>query len=219
MAAVLAAATAAGGWYFLRDVSLDQVVEAIRELGPVPYFSALAVLPAVGAPVSPFYLGAGVFGREVAIIGSLSAVAINIALTYVLARWLLHPVIERLMTRFGRKVPVVRREDRWMVTFLLRVTPGPPFFVQSYLLGLAGIPFWSYWLVSTAVAWTFALGVILVGDSLFSGRSGQLVLSVVLIAVVIVGVRLVRKMLRRRAPQTVIAAADETLAATTPPEG
>ena len=54
-----------GGVYFLienRGRLIDfahQTTAFVRDQGPVPFFAALAVLPAVGLPVSAFYLAAG----------------------------------------------------------------------------------------------------------------------------------------------------------------
>jgi uncharacterized membrane protein YdjX (TVP38/TMEM64 family) len=179
--------------------AIDQVNGWIQSLGPVTFFLALAILPAFGAPVSPFYVLSGSFGKTLAITGCLSALTVNIAFTYILARWLLHPIAEKLVAMAGRKIPVVKKEDQWMVAILLRITPGPPFFLQSYILALAGIPFGVYMAVSLPVVWAYAIGIIIVGESLLSGKSGQLVFGVSLFVAVSVVVMMIRKRLQKRA--------------------
>lgn len=208
----------------LRQLPVRAWVEEIAKLGPGPFLLALAVLPAFGAPVSVFYVFAGaVFaehgGLGMALAGCFAAIAVNVALTYAMGRWLMHPVIERLVRRFGWKVPKVRYEDRWMVTLVLRITPGPPFFAQSYLLALGRVPFGSYMLVSVAVACSLAAPVIYLGDSLTSGGYGKLVFGVLFIVAVFLIFRLVRQRVAQRHPAAVAEMAGENASgvAETPP--
>lgn len=185
----------------LRQLPVREWIEMLGALGPLPYFAALAILPALGFPVMPFYLFAEhLFGRTVAIVGCLGGVTVNLAFAYVLGRWLLHPLIEKLMVRFGRRIPVVPPEHRVLVTLLIRITPGPPFFVQHYLLALAGVPFGIYMLVSIVITWTFAIGFIVLGEGLMSGRGSQLVLGLAFVVALTVVIRIVRKRLQQRLP-------------------
>ncbi len=194
-----AIAVAAGGIALLRVMSVAELVDRIASLGPWPLFVGLAILPAFGAPVSPFYLLAGAsLELELAIplvIGGLSA---NVALSYLMARWMLRPFVVRVVKWLGYDTPVVRPEDRWGITLLVRITPGPPFFVQSYLLGLASVPFAIYMLVSVLVASFFAVGMVLFGESLMHGRTGLFVLAACVLIAAFVALRLVRNMMRRR---------------------
>lgn len=200
----------------LRQLPVRAWVEQIAAMGPGPFLLALAVLPAFGAPVSVFYLVAGaVFaahgGLGMALIGCFAAISVNVALTYAMGRWLMHPVIERLVRRFGWKVPKVQHEDRWVVALLLRITPGPPFFVQSYLLALGRVPFGVYMVVSVAVAFPLSAPVIYFGDSLAAGSSGKLVFGVLFIIAVALIIRLVRKRVAQRHPTAVAEAAGEAM--------
>ena len=159
--ALVALLLAAVAWYVVREtplwdsvrgLSFADLIAQIQALGPWVFFTALAVLPAFGFPVMAFYLvAARSFGMPLALVGCLSAIAINVALSYGLARSVMHPAIAWLVRKTGREVPQVRPENRWMVAWLLRVTPGPPFFMQSYLLALGGVPFGIYMIVSVSV--------------------------------------------------------------------
>ena len=80
------------------------------------------------------------------------ALTINVLVTYVLARWLARPWLEKLVLRFGYRWPQVPSDEYWEVAILLRVTPGPPFFLQSAILGLAQVPVRVYVIVSVLVA-------------------------------------------------------------------
>lgn len=188
------------GWAWVRQLKVADLVAQIVALGPWVFFGALAVLPAFGFPVSPFYLfAAGAFGLPLALFGTLTALAINVALSFGLARSVMHPAVEWLVQRMGRTVPQVRPQDQWMVTLLLRITPGPPFFMQSYLLALGGIPFGVYMAVSVAVAWFYGAAFVIFGETLLSGSASKILFGVGLVVAVIVIIRLVRQRLQARA--------------------
>lgn len=198
--ALFALGAAAGAYLVLRALPYKEWIDSLSGMGRVPFVAGLAVLPAVGVPVMPFYLLAGkIMGGNVpAIIGCVVGISLNIALSYVLGRWLLHPIAERFLAWLGYRIPVVRPEDRWAIALLLRITPGPPFFVQSYLLALAGMPFGIYMTVSVAVSSTYVVGFVVLGESLMQGRTGGIVLGVAMVIAVALVVRFVRKTLSRR---------------------
>src|SRR5690606_38939710 len=63
---------------------MDRVVERVRAAGPVPFFAAMTLLPAVGFPLSAFTLVAGpVFGPTLGVgvvVGlAILGIAINVA--------------------------------------------------------------------------------------------------------------------------------------------
>lgn len=189
-----------GAWERIRTISFSDVIARIRALGPGVFFLALAVLPALGVPVTPFYLVASrSFGLPLALAGCLAAIAGNTALSYGLARSVMHPVVAWLVERAGRRVPQVRPRDRWMVALLLRITPGPPFFIQSYVLALGGIPFRIYMIVSLAVAWLYGTALIIFGETLLSGSVQKAILGLAIVVAVVIIVRLVRARLQARA--------------------
>ena len=78
----------------------------------------------------------------------LASIAVNLAFTYWLARYALHPLLSRVTEHYGYSIPQVTRENAVAVALVLRLTPGPPFFMQSYMLGLAHMPFRLYMVVS-----------------------------------------------------------------------
>ncbi len=194
-----AIATLVGCGLLARAVDPRELIARIGALGALPFFAGLAVLPALGAPVLPFYLLAGAtFGLAVAIPAAVVAISVNLALSYAAARWWLRPQVVRLVERFGHRVPEVRPEDHWNVTLLVRITPGPPFFIQSYLLGLAGIPFGIYMAVSAPVSIFLGVAMIVFGESLLSGNAMKIFFAVSLVIVAVVAIRLVRGIAGRR---------------------
>jgi hypothetical protein len=95
--------------------------------------------------MAPFALSAGpLFGEKLGtpaiLLLGLAAITFNLIVAYWLARRWLRPPLARLVARLGYTLPAVERGDATDLIVLLRVTPGPPFFVQNYLLGLAEVP-------------------------------------------------------------------------------
>lgn len=195
---VAGAAAAVVAWVVLREVDWPALVAQLKDR-PLMFFSALAVLPAFGAPMSPFYLGAGAaFPLPVAMGGTVAAMSVNMAVSYLLARWLVQPLIVRLARRLGYSVPQFRREHWWMATLLVRITPGPPFFMQHYLLALGRVPFGIYMAVSVPVCALMAAGAVAVGAGLTSGSVLHLFAALGVMAAIVIGVRLARGALQRR---------------------
>jgi len=193
---VVAVVVIVGGVLLLRGVNLrawlDQIMDVVRSAGPLAFFSAMALLPAVGAPVMPFHLTAGSafgerLGMPLVVALALLAVTINFTLTYALARRALKPLLERLMKRLGYSLPAMEAGDLTDLTVILRVTPGTPFFIQNYLLGMAGVPFGKYFLVSAIVTWVYTSAFVLFGDALLHGKGkmAMLALSLLVVAAVV----------------------------------
>ena len=177
---------------------IQQGLGVIRGAGPVTFFLAMALLPAVGAPLSFFSLTAGsVFspqiGTPAVILLSVAAITFNMALCHVLASRAFRPVLEALVKRLGYRLPQVESGDVNDLIVLLRVTPGVPFPVQNYLLGLARVPFGRYLLISTLIQLPINIAVILLGDAILSGKGRVAFVSLLLLAALTTGTHLVRK--------------------------
>jgi len=204
LAALAAGAYAWGGKMLLAAAKVWVVrgVAAIGDAGPWAFFSAMAILPAFGCPLLVFALPAGpIFADRLGLAGVLAAygaaAAVNMTLTYWIARWALRPWIERLIARFGYKIPQINPDEQLEITLLLRITPGPPFFVQSYLLGLGNVKFFTYLWVSWIIVMVYAVGFVVFGDAIMHGKAGAAATGVsVFIAAVIIA-HLVRKHLGR----------------------
>jgi uncharacterized membrane protein YdjX (TVP38/TMEM64 family) len=154
-------------------------VMVFREAGPAAFFAAMALLPVVGFPLSPFTLAAGpvfgpVLGLGNVILCTLLAVTVNVALSYWIASRALRPLISAWVKRLGYTLPEVQPHAAWPVILLVRIVPGPPFFLQSYLLGLARVPFGIYMLVSTVVPAAYLTATIVLGDALMRGDKGAM---------------------------------------------
>ena len=147
----------------------------LRDAGPWVFFSALAVLPAVGFPVSFFYLAAGSafaerMGMGWVLVAAGLALMVNISLTYWLSRYILRPWLEQMISHTKYKIPVVASAEHAEITLLVRITPGPPFFIQGCLLGMAEIRFRTYLWISWVIAMAYASGFIVFGDAILHGK-------------------------------------------------
>lgn len=208
-AAVCGLLVCAAGWWWLRHLgydlreSADWVLERVRRLGPAAFFTLMALAPAAGAPVSLFTLTAGpvfgpVLGLPLVLALALASMALNLAITYALARWILRPWIERLCAWLGFAIPQVAEADQRALVILARVTPGPPYALQNYLLGVAKIPFGTYFLFSWAVVCVYTTAFIVFGDALAKGKGRGAVLAASLLVAVMVGLRFLRRRMQRK---------------------
>jgi len=182
---------------------LQQALATVQQAGPLVFFGAMALLPAIGAPLSPFSLTAGsIFGAQLGmplvIACALAAITINIVLTYYLARYAFRPLLEKIVARLGYKLPEVEAGDAADLVVILRVTPGVPFPAQNYLLGLARVPFVKYALISCAIQWSFNAAFILFGDALLHGKGKLAIIGFSALLALTAGTHLVRKHYERR---------------------
>lgn len=196
LAAVLCLAAAVPVWMYRETLRAWAEVGAewVRGLGPTAFFSAMAILPAAAVPLSVFTLTAGpVFGPTLGMPAVLALVAlslaINITLTYVLARWVMRPWLLRLCAWLGYQVPTVSSSDQLKLVILVRVTPGPPYVLQNYLLGLAAIPFRLYFGISWGIAVFYSFVFVLFGKALLEGQGRLALFAVALFVALTVGVR------------------------------
>ncbi len=150
---------------------LQRAVEFFRDAGPAAFFVAMALLPAAGFPLSMFTVAAALvfvptLGLGTVLACTLLAVAINVALSYWIAARALRPLVARIVRRFGYNLPEIQPHAAWPIILLVRIIPGPPFFVQSYLLGLARVPFRTYLAISTLIPAAYLVGTIVLTDAL-----------------------------------------------------
>lgn len=206
VAAATVAAVAAVAWG--APASASRWLEVVRASGAPLFFLAMAVLPLLGFPLAPFIFSAGpLFGPTLglpAVIGcAVAAVAFNVSAAYWIAVRALRPWLERVIRWLGYPVPELRRADSWEFTFLLRVVPGVPFFVQSYLLGLARVRLAVYLAFSILIPTGYICAAVLAGDAVVQGDRRQLLAGGIAFAVVGFGLHVLRKRhAARRAART-----------------
>lgn len=130
------------------------------------FFAALAVLPAVGFPTTPFYILAGAsFGVTVGLVGSAASLAVNLILCY----WVAHSGLRRWLlaglARTRYELPDFREKHAVRFTLLVKLAPGVPTFIKNYLIGLGGVPFRVYFTISFVVTMVYAGVFVVLGES------------------------------------------------------
>lgn len=134
--------------------------------GPIPFFLALAILPVIGFPTTPFYLIAGAtFDLATSITGSLLALTVNLTLSYLMARGPLRSMLEKWLARSGRELPNVEKVGHWRFTLIVKCLPGLPTFLKNSAVAIAGVPFPIYFAVSVVFSGFYAAGFIVLGES------------------------------------------------------
>jgi uncharacterized membrane protein YdjX (TVP38/TMEM64 family) len=164
----------------------DALVRWMSGLSPVPFFLAMAVLPAVGAPLSPFLVVAGAtFGIGLGLIGSIAAIAINLCLGYAIVHSKLRPRIEALFARFDYAIPDFTAGGRraWRFAAAVKLAPALPSFAKMYVLAVTSVPFAIYFIVSLAISSAFAVAWIALGDSLLAHDVNHAAVAAVVIVV------------------------------------
>jgi uncharacterized membrane protein YdjX (TVP38/TMEM64 family) len=182
---------------------VNQGMNLVREAGPWVFFGAMAILPALGFPMSLFTIPAGEAFRDRMGLGGVIAVtlvvmAFNLAFGYWVARYAFRPLLMRLLARYGYTVPRVTAANALQIALLVRLTPGPPYALQTAILGVAEIPFRLYMIVSWLALLPWVIGAIILGQGLFSGNVAALFAGLGVIVVAVIAVQMVRRRFARR---------------------
>lgn len=167
----------------------DAVIAWMQRARVFPFFLAMALLPAVGLPITPFLLLAGAtFGVSTALIGTAIAIAANFTLCYWIGRSGLRPRLLSLLDRFGYNLPDFNAADQppaRAVRFaaLLKVAPGVPAFIKNYGLGAAHVPYGIALVVTLLISGAYAAALIVLGESVFEHDLGRGAIALAVIAV------------------------------------
>lgn len=178
----------AGLYLFYRmDFDVAKVFESRHHVSGWMFVAAMSVLPVVGFPIAAFYLFAGVaFGFWEGLLYCIISLAINMSLSYFVARYCLRDVLLALLKKSGYSLPELSEVNEFRFTFLLRTIPGPPFPVQNYLLSLLGIRFPVYISISLLAQGVIAAGMVACGGALpESITMGHVLVGMALLSVLI----------------------------------
>jgi uncharacterized membrane protein YdjX (TVP38/TMEM64 family) len=203
--ALCLAVSAAFLWHYreyLEQIDLRGWAVAMAEHGPVQFFFAMSILPAVGIPVSPFCILAGIlFPSRVALAGVAFSLSANLAICWLISGKLLRPPFERLVAKFGYSVPKMSHRNMIHTALLLRITPSIPFTLQNYLLGLARMPFRWYMFVSLPLVLTYGVCFIYFGEALLEGDATRVLLALSFLIGLSLAVRVLRDRVKREQPE------------------
>jgi uncharacterized membrane protein YdjX (TVP38/TMEM64 family) len=190
--AVLTALVAVVVLYLLwSSWSHGALVSWMRRAHPVPFFLVVAVLPAVGVPMTPLFVLVGAtFGIRVGLVGAWLALAANLTLCYWIATSGLRPHVEWLLRRFRYELPDFKEEgrDATRFTLVVKLMPDLPGFAKHYLLGVANVPFAIYLGASMLVSGLYAAAFVIIGESLLEHDRRRAALAIVALVLVGAGV-------------------------------
>ncbi|WP_322529434.1 VTT domain-containing protein [Salinicola sp. LHM] len=167
--------------------------EALETLHPLALLIAMAGLPALGIPMTPFYILAGLrFGVPGGLLFSAVATLLNLLLCYAIASGQLRPV---LRASIERRFPALAglddaRQDAWRVTFLIKLVPGVPMFLKHYALGIAGVPLSIYLGVALLTTGPYGVAFVVLGQSALTGDIGQAMVAAGLLALIVTAVNI-----------------------------
>jgi uncharacterized membrane protein YdjX (TVP38/TMEM64 family) len=165
----------------------ELVTAWMREAGPIPFFTAMAILPVIGVPITPLFLLAGaIFGTFKGLVGSLLALAVNLWLSHWIATSGLRPRLERLLRRFDYQLPDFRgaQQNALRFSLLVKLAPGLPAFAKNYLLGLSGVPMPVYFAVGMVVTGVYGALIVVLGESLLAHDLRQGALAALILALI-----------------------------------
>jgi len=182
--------------------SAQSRVEAAWSLlksAPAPiYFGFMAVVLLAPVPASLLYVTAGpLYGIGLSLLGIAPALAINTLLVHMIAGGWLRPGLERLVAKRDLSIPRLEtRSDQMLFITLVRITPGIPYFVQSWLIGLADVDRIPFIVITVAIQMLYATGFVVLGRSAFEGEIGLAIGAGVLLVFVSICARLVHNRFR-----------------------
>ena len=162
--------------------SWNAFVQTVGAANPVWLFLAVAVLPLFGVPASPLLIAVGVrLGTVAGLALVMAAYVFNFTAGYWLARNWFRAPLGRWLERRGHRIPSVPAAEETQFILLVRITPGTPLFIQTYLLGLAGVRFGRFLFWSLFVQMFYVCAFLSFGRSLRHNAVWHALLAVALL--------------------------------------
>ena len=176
-------------WLELLDLG-----HSFLEENPWALFVVMATLPGLGFPSSATLMLFGVvmaphYGMPAAVALAIAAQSLCSIWTYGLAAG----PLKRLLSRYlqsERALPEMSKHNAVRLGLILRLTPGIPYASQNIILGIMGMRFRDYLLVSipTTSLWTACF--VITGGAIFKGQLGWAIPGLVILIVVILATRM-----------------------------
>ena len=176
-------------WLELLDLG-----HSFLEENPWALFVVMATLPGLGFPSSATLMLFGVvmaphYGMPAAVALAIAAQSLCSIWTYGLAAGPLKRLLRRYLQR-ERALPEMSKYNAVRLGLILRLTPGIPYALQNIILGIIGMRFRDYLLVSipTTSLWTACF--VITGGAIFKGQLGWAITGIVILIVVILATQM-----------------------------
>jgi uncharacterized membrane protein YdjX (TVP38/TMEM64 family) len=161
---------------------------------PWALFVVMATLPGLGFPSSATLMLFGVvvaphYGLPAALALAIFAQSLCSIWTYGLAAGPVKRLLRRYLLR-ERALPEMNKHNAVRLGLILRLTPGIPYALQNIMLGIMGMRFRDYLLVSIPTTSLWTVFFIITGDAIFKGQLGWAITGLVILIVVILATRM-----------------------------
>lgn len=177
------------------------LIESAGAYGRLVYIALWVFLPIGFFPV-PFLAFAGGMGYgliEGSILTFVGA-ALNLTFMFFMSRYLFREGLQSFLYRKYPKSKEILAADRSRLNFVLalaRLMPVIPYNIENYAFGLTDIPFWDYLWVSLVFILPGTFIYVNVGDKALEPGDSSFVISLVLLAVLVVGTTFLGKYLKQ----------------------
>lgn len=203
----LSAVVASGlGLLLLRQIGVDVALgwvsaawEYLKSAPPFVFFGAMALLTVFPVPLSPFYIVAGpLFGILPSLLWIPPAIVLNNLIAHTLTTSFLRPWLQAIVTKRGYSIPTFKsKKEQSLFIAMVRITPGIPYFLQSLVLGLAGVDRLRFLVISISVHMIYVVGFVVLGRSAFDGEYGVAVFAIALIVITSIFARFASQRLKQ----------------------
>lgn len=174
----------------------DQILDFLKA-HPWALLAAVATLPGIGFPISPLLFLFGVvlaprYGMATTCALGIAAQSFCTTWTYLLASGPLRDMLRRIVSR-RRELPELNESNALRLGLILRITPGIPYALQNIVLGIVGMRFKPYLIVSIPLTALWTVAFIVTGGAIFEGRAGLAITGVLLLIVLVLLTKMLRK--------------------------
>lgn len=164
------------------------------EANPWALIAVLATLPGLGFPISPVLILFGVvlaprYGMPATLALAISAHSLCTIWTYALAAGPLRGLLTEYILRH-RELPTMSEGNALRLGLILRLTPGIPYAVQNIVLGILGMRFRHYLLVSIPTTSIWTVGFVMTGGAIFKGHAGWAIGGIAILIVLVLVTRM-----------------------------
>lgn len=167
---------------------------AFLENNPWALVAVLATLPGLGFPISPVLVLFGLvlaprYGMPATLATAIVTQGACTIWTYALAAGPLRDLLTGYVLRH-RELPDLTDRNAIRLGLILRLTPGIPYALQNIVLGILGMRFRHYLVVSIPTTSMWAVGFVATGGAIFKGQIGWAITGFVILIVLVLATRM-----------------------------
>lgn len=175
--------------------SIYEKVDDLADTHPIFLISTCTLLIMFGLPVTFFYvLTTAVYGVENSLLINTLVLALQLSVTYGIAKYLLKKPLTRFLEKKGYPLKTIPPHKQTQVVLLFRAFPMVAIALQNIILALGGVPFRKYFWLSWPLQCIWMVAIVLSSGSIFEGNFGFAVGGFVLV----ISLLLITKVLKKK---------------------